>query len=464
MDKSTINLLSPKEALNEYFKLKTKYESQINANKKKIINNSTLSKREKRSEFLKLKPKCINCKRPGGTKFQLLYFDENSRPEFFDSLREYRAECGIVADPCPLNIKIQVGKVELLPEILNFMDREIKTSKNKIINDKNKLLFGYLTTDEALKNFDDDKDSISLYSELYEKYLEAYNKIVDNDDEKDDLDRAITEHYILIDEIKECIKKYNDLDKPQYLTDAVEIYTTTLMPVLDKIRMLRYNENMIWHDEDTNSCRLIQNKYSISNMSYSNLEDKVLSFTIGMETAVGKEKKRSLIIEDSSSSEALPNKPLLSKSSTAKGVEIEEIPEDNPIYGKGKDGIAWNIQEYNDLWEKMPDKLKSAIRTNNEWMKKFMHSCVNLKKQDKPCEIITPDELIVPPRVSENGQYDFGIAFYNEVFNKLPETLQETYLTFYTTNDGVKNYKKMIDALNRLVADETDFTKTRGFI
>jgi len=201
-------------------------------------------------------------------------------------------------------------------------------------------------------------------------------------------------------------------------------------------------------------------------MSYSNLEDKVLSFTIGMETAVGKEKKRSLIIEDSSSSssEALPNKPLLSKSSTAKGVEIEEIPEDNPIYGRGKDGIAWNIKEYNDLWEKIPDKLKSAIRTNNEWMKKFMHSCVNLKKQDKPCEIITPDELIVPPRVSENGQYDFGIAFYNEVFNKLPETLQETYLTFYTTNDGVKNYKKMIDALNRLVADETDFTKTRGFI
>ena len=52
-----INLPSPKEALNEFFKLKSKYETQINANKKKIMNNTTLSKREKRSEFLKLKPK-----------------------------------------------------------------------------------------------------------------------------------------------------------------------------------------------------------------------------------------------------------------------------------------------------------------------------------------------------------------------------------------------------------------------
>ena len=172
MEKETINLLSPKEAVSEFFKLKSKYESQINANKKKIMNNPTLSKREKRSEFLKLKPKCINCKRPGGTKFQVVYFDEKSSDDF-DSYREYRAECGIVVDPCPLEVKIKIGKVDLLPDILSSMEKEIKTYKDKIINDKNKLLFGYLTTEDALKNFDDDQMSISLFSELYEKYLEA---------------------------------------------------------------------------------------------------------------------------------------------------------------------------------------------------------------------------------------------------------------------------------------------------
>jgi hypothetical protein len=33
----------------------------------------------------------------------------------------------------------------------------------------------------------------------------------------------------------------------------------------------------------------------------------------------------------------------------------------------------------------------------------------------------------------------------------------------YTTKDDVKDYKQLIDVLNRLVGDETGFTKTRGF-
>ena len=465
-------LPSPKEALNEYFKMKMKYESQINANKKKIMNNVTLSKREKRSEFLKLKPKCINCKRPGGTKFQVVYFDEKSS-DVWDSHREYRAECGIVADPCPLEIKVQIGKVEQLPDILTSMEIEIKSYKDKIINDKNKLLFGYITTEDALKNFEEDQTGISLYSELYEKYLEAYNKIANNDEEKEDLNRTIIESYIFIDQIKECIKKSKDLENIQYIQDAVEIYKTSLMPILDKIRRLKYNENMVWQDEDTNSCRLIQNKYSIENMSYSNLEDKVLSFTLGMDKGVMKKKPKGLIIEESTESTeepALIVKPELTAADIASKPIVypgKVIPMDNPIYGKSKDGISWKIKEYNDLWNSayFPVKLKSVIRQNNEWMKKFMHSCVNLKQKGKACEIVAPDELIVPPRISESGKYDFGVDIYNQLFNNLPETLQETYLTFYKTNEqGEKDYTKLIDELNRLVADETGFTKTRGFI
>jgi len=261
----------------------------------------------------------------------------------------------------------------------------------------------------------------------------------------------------MIDQIKECMKKYEDLDNIQYIQDAVEIYTISLMPVLDKIRRLKYNENMVWQDEDTNTCRLIQNKYSIDNMSYSNLEDKILSFTLGMDTSVAKKKKPLMIIEDSSEEAE-------SGESGAAIIPGKVIPIDNPIYGKGKDGISWKIKEYNDLWERMPLKLKEAIRPHNDWMKNFMHSCVNLKQQGKACEIVAPDELILPPKLTESDEYDFGNAFYNQIFNKLPETLQETYLTMYKTNEqGEKNYNQLIDALNRLVGDETDFTKTRGF-
>jgi len=285
-----------KETLNEYFKLKVKYETQITANKKKIINNPTLSNREKRQEFLKLKHKCINCKRPGGTKFQTTYFEETDNAE---SYREYSATCGIIAEPCNLNIKIQMGKVELLPNLLNTLQKEITDIKNHVIDDKNKLLFGYLTTEEALVQFDELKDDISFYTSYYDAYLENYNNLVDNNKKNAALDEAISNYYIQIEQIKNCMKKMNETNNTQYARDAVNIYNSLLYPLITKIRSFKYNENMVWRDDDTNSCHLIQNKYSIQNLSYSSFTDKVISYNVGLEISVNPQVKQKapLIIE-----------------------------------------------------------------------------------------------------------------------------------------------------------------------
>jgi hypothetical protein len=70
---SNNSVLDVKEALNNYFKLKLNYEKKIKQNKKSIMKNKRLSNRDKRSEFLKLKPKCISCDRPGGTIFKVRY-------------------------------------------------------------------------------------------------------------------------------------------------------------------------------------------------------------------------------------------------------------------------------------------------------------------------------------------------------------------------------------------------------
>ena len=137
-------LPSIKEALNDFFKIKLAYETQIMENKKKIINNVRLSNREKRAEFLKLKPKCINCGRPGGTRFQTSFVAETDNEEAY---RQHSATCGVIADPCPLHIKIELGRIELLPEMLNYLQHSIKQKKDEVIDNKNKLLFGYLTTE-----------------------------------------------------------------------------------------------------------------------------------------------------------------------------------------------------------------------------------------------------------------------------------------------------------------------------
>jgi hypothetical protein len=444
-EKQTTKILPDvKEALNEYFKLKLKYNTIIEKSKKKILNDPTLSNKEKRYAYLQLKPKCINCTRPGGTIFKTIYSPESDKDEAY---REYRASCGIIADPCNLDIKIQMGKVELLPNLLNSLQKEISDLKNKIIDDKNKLLFGYLTTEEALQNFDEVKENISFYSSLYEEYLKNYNLLVDNDDITEELNESITNSYIQINEIKECIKKRNETNNLQYSRDAVNIYNEVLIPLFQKIRALKYNENMVWRNEDTNTCNLLQNKYSIQNLSYSSFTDKIISYNVGLE--VGKKKKPQLIIE--SSSDSMPET-----------FKSGEIPQDEPIYING--GISWKIPEYNNLWNSLSTKFKDILMTNNQWMKDFMFNCVNAKSKKIACTFTSPPDLKIPPNILPNGEVDFGVKIYNDEYKKLSKTLQQTYMTLYATNKetGVKTYDLMINAMNDIVAKEVGFNK--GFI
>jgi hypothetical protein len=439
-----------KEALNEYFKLKRNYENKIMDNKKKIINNPTLSKREKRSEFLKLKPKCINCQRPGGTRFNITYFSETDKSEAY---RQYTALCGIISDPCNLDIKIQVGKFELLPDLLNVIQKEITDAKNEVIDNKNKLLFGYLNTNDVLEKFEDLKETISHYSSLYEIYLEHYNDIVDNEKKNRELEESITNSYIQIQQIKNCIKKMNETNNVQYAHDAVNIYKTVLQPLFIKIRNLKYNETMVWHDDGSNTCNLIQNKHSISNLTYTSLQNKVVSYNVGLKAQT--KKKPGLIVVSDESTESIK---IAAPGKESKIVmEEKEIPPDEPKYVDG--GIEWNNPEYQKLWNKMPIKLKNVLMTNHDWMKEFLFNYINTKDKSYGYKFTAPKELKIPPTELSNDEYDFGVKIYNDEFKKLGPSLQKTYLTFNSLKDGVKNWNMLKDSMNDLVAKAVGFNK-----
>ena len=109
----------------------------------------------------------------------------------------------------------------------------------------------------------------------------------------------------------------------------------------------------------------------------------------------------------------------------------------------------------------MPVKLKNILITNREWMKEFLFNCVSAKAKGEACKFTAPKELIIPPEVLPSGEYNFGVKIYSDVFNKLPKTLQETYLTFYSLKDGVKNYNMLIVSMNSLIEKEVEFK--RGF-
>ena len=438
-----------KEVLNEYFKLKNKFYNEIMVNKKKIMNNSTLSNKEKRSEFLKLKPKCVNCKRPSvkGTIFSIIYHESNDVNE---SYRTFKVMCGDIADPCNLNIEFELGSVTSIEEDLNELSEDIKYYKNNIINDKNKLLFGLITTETALNNFETNKDNISISTSLYEKYLDMWKNKIDNPEKKIELDDAILLSYDYIKQIKEFIKKMKQNNDSQYAVEAVNIYHNVLEPLLQKIRNLKYGENFVYQD-DNNYCKLIQNKYSISDINIDDkFNNKIKAFDVGIkskkETKKETKKKKTFIIE---SDESLGEE------------EITKNPQNDFTIGEGKDGIEWNNPQYKNLWSKLPENLKNEFKLNIDWMKDFMYKCVN---KNEPCSLTTPPNLIIPPMFNETTkQYDFGVSIYNKSFNKLSQNSQNIYLKLYKVDSTTKakDYRQLENAMNDLVEKELNFYKVR---
>lgn len=465
-----VTIESAESALNEYFKLKSKYENEVMQNKRKIINNPLLSPKEKRQAYLKLKPKCINCKRPGGSIFSVKSFplDEENK-----KYREFKARCGIVADPCNLNITIQSGIYNSLPEIIQKIEAEIKQSKNIIIDSKNKLLFGYITTETALQNFDDEKEIVNSYTSLLEEYLNEYISKTENPEEKKTLDESLEQSYDLINSIKGAMRQYNETENGQFVKDAVDTYINNLHPLLEKIMTLKYKQSFVHYNMDDNTFHLIQNKNTIKSLEYTSFVDKLVDFDVGLKANFRKQMKQKekekeqqeqeQVLNDESEDDVNENankeaKFVLKPSIAQSG----EVPRDTPNYDPDTNDISWNLPEYKNLWIKMPVKLKNVLKENEEWMKEFMYKCVNSKAKRQSCQFTPPSELKIPPQKISEDNYDFGVQIYNDEFNKLPKTVKDTYLTLYSTKDGVKNYSMLLNTMNNLVAKAVDFN--RGFL
>jgi hypothetical protein len=284
MSESNPEIKMTENSINEFYKLKSKYESDIIKNKKKIINNTSLSLNEKRREFNKLVPKCINCKKPGGTIFSIKYNkDEDSRV--------LKAICGVTANPCNLNISISIGQYYLFPDILKDFETDIANLKHSVIQDKNKILFGYIPTERALANFTYWKERINDETTVFQSYFEEYMKIVDNKEKNQLIVKEIELVFGFIDSIKASIKMFDDTNNTQYVNDAVNIYLNSLKPSADKLINLKYNENVVWYDEDTNEYKLMQNKYTIRDIEFNTGEEKVVKFDIGFVKSEGKKSK-----------------------------------------------------------------------------------------------------------------------------------------------------------------------------
>lgn len=281
-------MISFNEALNNYYEFKTMYETSYDKEKHDIIKNNKLSWNEKRNKFQSLKPKCINCKRPVGTVFSRKFTDDD-----YGGYKILSAICGDRVKPCNLNIQLKLESVETLEDNIKELDKRIEEDKNVIIQKKNELLFGYITSENAVNTFEEFKENLNDTYEFKNYFLELLINKTDNEEKKKELNQLLSEYYIILKNIKEDIKEANKTNNSQLIQDTIRNnYVDLLMNkqdtsnnpaqigILEKIRNLKYMYNNVEYDEDTNKYHLIQKKNTIESLEAPH-STEVISYVFG---------------------------------------------------------------------------------------------------------------------------------------------------------------------------------------
>lgn len=250
------------DATNKFYQLKSKYESNYEKEKKEIMygkESQKMSWKDKRFEFKKIVPKCINCERRVGSIF------ESKINENYD--RVLKAMCGDRKNPCPFDIELNLGVTYDLRDLTNEDEQEIKKLKHQIILDKNDFLFGYIDSEKAVDKFDEIKDEIKGTIESSEFFLVLLNEQTDNVDKKNNLKKIQTEVYTNISNIKKYSEEYKTSHNKQLMNDIAQIYYEDMIPRLNEIMKDKYATSYVEHEDNINI--LFQQPISFENLEYT---------------------------------------------------------------------------------------------------------------------------------------------------------------------------------------------------
>lgn len=255
-------------AINDFFKLKSKYESKLHDMRKNAYNTARTKKnaRDKLKAGL-VKPLCIKCKRAGGTIFKT----ENNR---------YSAICGVSDSPCNLDIQIFTGDFVLREDALDMSKEGIDEIKVEIIRNKLDNIFGYID-DETSKQIHEEKlKEYNLDSDIHAEILSEQQQLIDNKEKREEIINKKRELFTIIDNNKEIINQYKETHNKELLKDVTN---STIQDIYRIARTIRNMENeemeMLYYDkgyypEDTN--RKIHKLYQYP-VKHEKMETNLLS-------------------------------------------------------------------------------------------------------------------------------------------------------------------------------------------
>ena len=250
---------SVKEAIHGYYKLKHKYDETNQRKKKQILGNQSLAARDKKQKWMQFKRKCVKCGAVGGTTFT-------------NSKNILSATCNGLRQ-CDLNIKINRGYYTNIRTEYQFLIQEINSIQTEIIKTKLKILFGYTSEDDAIKDFDKLRKRLAGLTKAHDKVKIAYVNILNNGVSSTEKDKASQELSGIVIELNKLSQDYDNSPGRGYITNMVEIYIDRIVPLVDKIKTMAYTysslEEIDGVDDGPPLIKLVQEPFTLNELYIS---------------------------------------------------------------------------------------------------------------------------------------------------------------------------------------------------
>ena len=117
---------------------------------------------------------------------------------------------------------------------------QIEASKQKIICDKLDGLFSYITEEESIRIFNDEINTYTEITKMYEDFLKIYNNNYDNDLTKELVIKKNVHIFKLIESIKSLLAEYKKTDNIEFLKQAVRVQVDQINIEARNLRMLQH--------------------------------------------------------------------------------------------------------------------------------------------------------------------------------------------------------------------------------
>ncbi len=373
------------DALNEYYKLKSVYDEQIRI--KKLTGNKS-----------DIKIKCVNCGQVGGTIFNRTHVSGKSV--------QLTAKCGNEQTPCPLDILINLGIIVNVQNELSALKKDIEDIKTQIIKEKNNLIYGYVSNDSAVDNFNQYKEYLSSATYMYEEFMSIYLNQTDNFEKQKKIEKLKVGLYDTINAIKSYIKDYNKTENTQFVKDAVELYIDSLyvdisktkpfdkMNLMEKLEHLEYPVHFVEKQDNKNDndkkkiYELFERHYTKDSLELNTGEDFGVSKMItGTGNRIKKKKNNKTIKRLDSSNKKTKNK-------TSKVKIVFEADTDTQSEEKEKEERLETLMDTNTII-KTPEDVTRIIKSGSAPTSSST-SATSATPSSSTASATEPSESIIP--------------------------------------------------------------------